>query len=147
MLDQQTIDIIKSTAPILKIHGETLTRHFYSRMFLHNPEVIPFFNPSRLESGVQQKALASAICAYAANIDNLSVLASAVELIAQKHSSLQIKPEHYPIVGEHLIASIREVLGEAASDNVLSAWTAAYNFLAAILIKREKEIYYEHEKL
>ncbi|NNM58660.1 MAG: hypothetical protein HKM04_02480 [Legionellales bacterium] len=146
MLDQKTIDIIKSTAPILKIHGETLTRHFYNRMFLHNPEVIPFFNPSHLESGVQQKALASAICAYAANIDNLTALAGALELIAQKHASLKIKPEHYPIVGEHLIASIREVLGEAASDNVLSAWTDAYNFLAAILIKREKEIYHEHEK-
>lgn len=141
MLEQKTIDIIKSTAPLLKTHGETLTRHFYNRMFLHNPEVIPFFNADHLASGVQQKALASAICAYATHIDNLAVLTGALETIAQKHASLHIKPEHYPIVGENLIASIREVLGDAASHDVLTAWTDAYNFLAAVLIKREKEIY------
>src|SRR5690606_36073875 len=107
MLDEKTIQIVKSTAPILQEHGETLTRHFYKRMFSHNPEVGPFFNPAHQTSGSQQKALAGAICAYAANIDNLEVLGGAVELIAQKHASLQIKPEHYPIVGENLLASIR----------------------------------------
>lgn len=42
MLSTQTIAIVKSTAPILEEHGETLTRHFYKRMFSHNPEVAPF---------------------------------------------------------------------------------------------------------
>jgi len=85
--------------------------------------------------------LAAAICAYAANIDNLSALGEAVERIARKHVSTMVKPEHYPIVGENLIASIREVLGEGATDEVLQAWTEAYEFLANILIEREKQIY------
>tara|TARA_R110001592_G_scaffold16881_1_gene71350 strand:+ start:24715 stop:25947 length:1233 start_codon:yes stop_codon:yes gene_type:complete len=143
MLSQQTIDIVKSTAPILQEHGETLTKHFYKRMFSHNPEVLPFFNPANQEGGTQQRALAGAICAYAANIDNLEVLGGAVELIAHKHASLQIKPEHYPIVGENLLASIREVLGEGATEDVINAWAEAYGFLADILIGREKQIYKE----
>ncbi len=141
MLSQQTIDIVKSTAPILAEHGETLTRHFYERMFSRNPEVLPFFNPVNQTGGTQQRALAGAICAYAANIDNLEALASAVELIANKHASLQIKPEHYPIVGENLLASIREVLGSGATDDIVKAWGEAYGFLADILIGREKQIY------
>ncbi|EDY16604.1 Nitric oxide dioxygenase [Chthoniobacter flavus Ellin428] len=112
MLTDQTIATVKATAPILEQHGELLTRHFYKRMFEKNPEVGPLFNRTNQEKGSQQKALAAAICAYAANIDNLEVLGGAVELIAQKHASLQIQPEHYPIVGENLLASIREVLGE-----------------------------------
>ena len=144
MLSQQTIDIVKSTAPILDQHAETLTRHFYKRMFSHNPEVAPFFNPAHQHSGSQQRALAGAICAYAANIDNLEVLGGAVELIAQKHASLMIKPEHYPIVGANLLASIREVLGEGATDAVIDAWAEAYGFLADILIGREAQIYKEH---
>ncbi|MFZ1547353.1 MAG: NO-inducible flavohemoprotein, partial [Candidatus Nitrotoga sp.] len=144
MLSHQTIAIVKSTAPILEEHGETLTRHFYKRMFSHNPEVAPFFNPANQAAGLQQKALAGAICAYAANIDNLEVLGGAVELIAQKHASLQVKPEHYPVVGENLLASIREVLGEGATDDVINAWAEAYGFLADILIGREKQIYHEH---
>lgn len=146
MLDEKTIAIVKSTAPVLAEHGETLTKHFYKRMFSHNPEVAPFFNPAHQTAGKQQRALAGAITAYAANIDNLEVLGGAVELIAQKHASLMIKPEHYPIVGENLLASIREVLGEAATDDIINAWAAAYGFLADILIGREKQIYDENAK-
>lgn len=146
MLTEQTVFIVKSTAPILQEHGELLTRHFYKRMFAHNPEVAPFFNPANQTAGKQQRALAAAITAYAANIDNLEVLGSAVELIAQKHASLLIKPEHYPIVGENLLASIREVLGEGATDAVIDAWAEAYGFLADILIGRERQIYDENAK-
>ena len=143
MLSTATIHIVKSTAPILEEHGETLTRHFYQRMFSHNPEVAPFFNPANQTAGRQQRALAAAITAYAANIDNLEVLGGAVELIAQKHVSLQIKPEHYPIVGENLLASIREVLGEGATNEVVDAWAEAYGFLTQILTGREQQIYKE----
>ncbi len=145
MLKPETIAIVKATAPVLDQHGEALTRHFYKRMFSHNPEVLPFFNPSNQHVGTQQRALAAAICAYAANIDNLEVLGGAVELIAQKHASLRILPQHYPIVGENLLASIREVLGEAATDDIINAWAEAYGFLADILIGREAQIYKEHE--
>ncbi len=143
MFSQSTINIVKSTAPILDKHGETLTRHFYSRMFTQNPEVSPFFNPANQSGGTQQRALAAAICAYAANIDNLEVLGGAVELIAQKHASLLVKPEHYPIVGENLLESIREVLGEGATDDVIAAWAEAYSFLADIFISREGQIYHK----
>ena len=141
MLNQNTIDIVKSTAPILQQHGETLTRHFYQRMFSHNPEVGPFFNPANQAEGTQQRALAGAICAYAANIDNLEVLGGAVELIANKHASLMVKPEHYPIVGENLLASIKEVLGDGATDQVIDAWAEAYGFLTDILVGREQQLY------
>jgi len=141
LLNQNTKDIVKSTAPILQQHGETLTRHFYQRMFSHNPEVGPFFNPANQAEGTQQRALAGAICAYAANIDNLEVLGSAVELIANKHASLMVKAEHYPIVGENLLASIKEVLGDGATDQVIDAWAEAYGFLTDILVGREQQLY------
>jgi nitric oxide dioxygenase len=144
MPSEATIATVKATAPILAEHGEMLTKHFYKRMFSHNPEVAPLFNPAHQTAGKQQRALAGAITAYAANIDNLEVLGGAVELIAQKHASLMIKPEHYPIVGENLLASIREVLGEGATDEVINAWAEAYGFLADILMGREKQIYEEN---
>lgn len=148
MLTQETIKIVKSTAPILQEHAETLTRHFYERMFKHNPEVAPLFNASHQNGGNQQRALAGAITAFAMNIENLETLASAVELISQKHASLMIKPEHYPIVGQNLLASICEVLNINAEDDIISAWSEAYNFLANILINRENQIYVSNaEKL
>ena len=33
MLDQHTIDIIKSTVPALRVHGLDITKTFYKNMF------------------------------------------------------------------------------------------------------------------
>lgn len=146
MLSAETTDVIKQTLPVLQTHGETLTRHFYQRMFSHNPEVLPFFNPAHQHSGSQQRALAGAICAYAQHIEDPAALAGAVELIAQKHASLRITADQYPIVGQNLLASIQEVLGEGATPAVIDAWAQAYGILADIFIQREGEIYQEQEK-
>ena len=141
MLSPQTIAIVKATAPVVAEHAETITRRFYNLMFAGNPEVQAYFNPAHQHSGGQQRALAGAICAYAANIDNLDALGMAVELIAQKHCSLGIQPEHYPIVGKHLLAAIKDVLGDGATDEIIAAWAEAYGFLAEIFIGREEQIY------
>ncbi|MDA3920139.1 MAG: NO-inducible flavohemoprotein [Salinisphaera sp.] len=141
MLTDRQSAVIKQTVPVLQEHGEALAAHMYQRMFRENPEVQGYFNPAHQRSGTQQRALASAVVAYAQHIDNPEALAGAVELIAQKHVSLTIRPEHYPIVGKHLLASIREVLGEAATDEIIDAWAAAYAALADIFVKREQQIY------
>ena len=52
-----------------------------------------------------------------------------------------MRPEHYPIVGKHLLASIREVLGEAATDELVDASAAAYGQLADLLIAEEARLY------
>jgi len=141
MLSRQTIDVVQTTAPVVAEHAEAITRRFYKLMFAGNPEVLAFFNPAHQHSGGQQRALAGAICAYAANIDNLSALGLAIELIAQKHCSLGIQAEHYPIVGHYLLVAIQDVLGEAATPEVLAAWGEAYDLLAKTFIDREGEIY------
>ncbi|MCH8619005.1 NO-inducible flavohemoprotein [Undibacterium sp. TS12] len=141
MLDQSIRDLVKATVPVLKEHGVTLTRHFYARMFAHNPELKPVFNQGNQQSGGQQQALAMAVLAYAEHIDDPMVLLPVLTLVANKHVSVGIRAEHYPIVGGHLLASIKEVLGEAASDELIAAWAAAYGQLADVLTGLENDIY------
>lgn len=109
MLDAQTIATVKATIPLLVETGPKLTAHFYDRMFAHNPELKEIFNMSNQRNGDQREALFNAIAAYASNIDNLPALLPAVEKIAQKHTSFQIKPEQYNIVGSHLLATLDEM--------------------------------------
>lgn len=141
MLDARVRELVKATIPVLKEHGVALTTHFYQRMFRHNPELQQIFNRSHNETGKQPTALALSVLAYAENIDNPAVLAPVVALIANKHASLGIRAEHYPIVGKHLLASIREVLGDAASDELVNAWGVAYGALADIFIEAETQLY------
>ena len=132
---------VKATAPVFAQHGATITKHFYRRMFANRPELRNLFNQTHQASGSQADTLAHAVYAYAANIDNLGALGSAVGRIANKHASLNIRPEHYPIVGENLLASVVEVLGDAVDDETLDAWRAAYAQLAGIMIGAEAKLY------
>lgn len=146
MLNDHHINIIKSTIPLLESAGPALTTHFYERMFSHNPELKDIFNMSHQQTGRQSVALFEAIAAYAKNIDNLAVLASAVERIAHKHTSFNIQPDHYQIVGLHLIETLRELASEAFTSEVEEAWTAAYLFLAQVFISREGELYLQRKQ-
>ncbi len=143
MLNQKTIDIVKSTAPLLADTGPKLTAHFYDRMFQHNPELKDIFNMSNQRNGDQREALFNAVCGYAANIDNLEVLLPVVEKIAQKHTSFMITAEQYNIVGSHLLATIDELF--SPGQEVLDAWGEAYGVLANVFINREEQIYQEKQ--
>lgn len=145
MLSAKTIQIIKEITPAVAANAETVTRVFYKRMFEENPEVQAYFNQAHQHSGGQQKALAGAICAYFLHIDDLAALTPAVELIAQKHCSLGIQPEQYPIVGKHLLAAIKEVMGDGATEEVLAAVGEAYQLLADVCIGREQQIYADQQ--
>jgi nitric oxide dioxygenase len=140
-LSEETKSVVRATVPALAAHGTTITAAMYKRLF-EDPAVRDMFNQANQgDDGRQTKALAHAILAYAQNIDNLSVLGPAVERIAQKHVGLYILPEHYPHVATALLGAIKEVLGEAATDDILAAWGEAFWFLANVLIGREKQIY------
>lgn len=141
MLDQKTIDIIKSTVPVLKTHGVEITTTFYKNMFEKNPEVKPLFDMGRQSSGEQPKALAMSILASAQNIDNLPSIMPVVNKIAERHCNSNVKPEHYPIVGKHLLDAIKEVLGDAATDEIIDAWGKTYGVLAEVFIDVEKNLY------
>ncbi len=143
MLDKNTIAVIKSTVPVLEQYGEKITTVFYKQMFEAHPELLNIFNHANQKQGRQQKALASTVYAAAMYIDNLEAIVPVVTQIAHKHRSLGIKPEHYPIVGEHLLGAIKHVLGDAATDEIINAWAQAYNVIADVFISVETEMYDE----
>lgn len=143
-LSPEMVEVVKSTLPFLRENGLKLTEHFYRRMFVGNPEVRAFFNQANQENSSQQRALAAAICAFAEHLETPEALASAVSLIANKHASLGVAPEHYPIVGEHLLGAINDLLAPAPKP-VLDAWAQAYGALVSILTAKEGEIYAAQE--
>ncbi len=145
MLSEKTIEIVKSTAPVLEVKGKEITTYFYKTLFENHPELLNVFNHANQKKGRQQTALANTVYAAAQHIDRLHVLLPAVKQIAHKHRSLGIKPEHYPIVGEHLLQAIKAVLQEAATDEILEAWGEAYGVIAKVFIDVEEDMYADAE--
>lgn len=147
MLNPSQIATIKATAPVVAQHANTITKTFYSHMFQRHPEMSAVFNQSHQQDGGQPRALADAIVAYASNIDNLGALGSAVDRIVQKHTSLNITPPQYQVVGACLMDAIGTVLGDAVTPEIASAWGAAYWQLADLLIAAEEREYHRKETM
>lgn len=146
MISEQTMTIVKSTAPVLAKEGESITKLFYAKLFDNHPELKHVFNMANQGKGEQAKALADSVFQYAVHIDKLEALGDTVTRIAQKHASLQVAPEHYPVVGKFLLEAISEHLSIAADDPVITAWAEAYGALAAIFVTTETAIYKENEE-
>lgn len=141
MLDTKTIEIIKSTVPVLQEKGVEITKYFYKTMFENNPEVKPLFDMEKQQSGAQPIALANAILAAAKNIDNLEAIMPAVQSIAKRHVEVGVLAEHYPIVGKNLLIAIKDMLGDSATDEIMEAWEKTYGVLAEVFINVEKDMY------
>ncbi|CAM2814119.1 NO-inducible flavohemoprotein [Paenibacillus sediminis] len=143
MLDSKTIEIVKSTVPVLQTHGVAITNAFYQNLFTNHPELLNIFNHANQRQGKQPTALANAVLAAAANIDRLEEIIPVVVQIGNKHRALNVLPEHYPIVGETLLGAIKEVLGDAATDDIIDAWAKAYGVIADAFIGVEAKMYDE----
>ncbi|WP_344762163.1 globin domain-containing protein [Actimicrobium antarcticum] len=141
MISASARPYIDASVPVLRAHGLAITTTFYRNMFVAHPELTNLFNMGNQASGVQQQSLAAAVFAYAANIGNTAALGPVIERIVQKHLSVGIRAEHYPIVGQYLIGAIQETLGDAATAPLLAAWVEAYDSLARLLINAEKKAY------
>lgn len=142
ILSAETKAIVNSTASALQQHGVAITQRMYERLFV-DPAVKAMFDEAAQKSGEQPRRLAAAILAYAQNIDKLEALTAPVMRMAARHVETGVKPEHYPMVADALLPAIRDILGEAATDEVLSAWGEAYWALAEILIGKEAAMYAE----
>ena len=146
MLSTKSAQVVKATLPVIGAAIADITPVFYRRMFAAHPELErDLFNRGNQAQGDQQSALAGAIAAYATLLvaedgrDPLEVLAR----IAHKHASLGITEDQYPIVHEHLFGAIVEVLGDAVTPEVASAWDEVYWHMAKALVTIEKGLYAE----
>lgn len=142
MLSPSALPYIQASVPVLRQHGLEITRTFYRNMFDAHPELRNLFNMGNQENGAQQQSLAAAVFAYAANIEDAAQLTPVIQRIAHKHAAVGIRPDHYPIVGKHLLGAISEVLGEeVATPPLIDAWAEAYQALANVLMDQEVQLY------
>lgn len=149
MVSQKTIEIVKATAPIIREKGEEITRRMYEITFAERPDYKRGFETTwmqHLDGGEQAHKLAAAVYAYATHIDRLDELAMAVEHIAHRHVETRILPEQYSLIGEKLLQAMKDVLQDAATDEVTAAWAEAYAALANIFIQKEKAIYQQEDR-
>lgn len=143
LLSSRSGAVVQATAAVVAGNAEKITACFYPRMFDEHPELLRVFNQGNQATGEQSKALAASIVAYAVHLidPDAPSFDHVMTRIAHKHISLGIRPDQYTIVGHHLLAAVGEVLGDAVTPEIASAWDEVYWLFATQLIAEESRLY------
>ncbi len=146
MLSTQSAEIVRATLPVVGAHLDQITERFYATMFAERPELLDgLFNRGNQANGEQRRALAGSIAGFAHALirhpdERPDTLLSR---IAHKHASLAVTDDQYVIVHKYLFGAIVDVLGEAATPEVVAAWDEVYWLMAGALIALEARLYAE----
>ena len=144
MLSDTSFPIVQATLPVVGEHIQEIASRFYAHMFQEHPELLDgLFNRGNQADGRQQQALAGSVAAFAGFLvnDPTHLPDHLLSRIAHKHVSLGLSPEQYEIVHDNLMWAIVDVLGDAVTPDVASAWDEVYWLMANMLIHKERGLY------
>ena len=144
MLSAAATPTIEATLPVVGANIGEITQRFYKHLFEAHPQLLDgVFNRSNQQQGHQAQALAGSVAAFATMlISNPGQLPEALlSRISHKHASLGISADQYEVVHEHLFWAIADVLGDAVTPEVASAWDEVYWLMANTLINLECSLY------
>jgi hemoglobin-like flavoprotein len=104
---------------------------FYDRLFQIAPELRAMFRGDMTGQGMRFMRTLRVIVQY---LDEPEALHPYLEKLAQGHAVYGVKPEHFHPMGQALIWTMKETLGEAFPEGADIAWEAAYDGLAHEMI-------------
>jgi hemoglobin-like flavoprotein len=127
------LDALETSFDLVAPRAETLVDIFYARLFAAAPAVKPLFAGTDLAR--QKSMLLSTLVLLRKSLRNLDSIAPALRKLGGRHVAYGARPEHYPVVGQVLIASMAEVAGEDWRPDYDRAWGTAFELIAGVMLE------------
>ena len=108
---------------------------FYGRLFEIAPEVKPLFKRDIAEQG---RMLMQVLVTAVGGLDDLAALVPAVQDLGRRHGRYGVTDAHYGVVGEALLWTLGQGLGDGFTPAVKEAWIAVYTVLADTMMQAAK---------
>jgi hemoglobin-like flavoprotein len=119
----------KSWTSISKIDYEIVCGTFYIRLFQISPELKHMFrNTSMTEQSIKLGCMLSYVISKYESMDDVLL---EIKALGERHKKYGVKDEHYTAVGEALLWTLEQGLGEYWSVELRLAWKEFYETLAA----------------
>jgi nitric oxide dioxygenase len=112
-------------------------RLFYDRLFSIAPEVRPMFKG---DIGAQADKLMETLGVAISALKNPAALSPILTQLAKRHAGYGVRDEHYDKVGEALLWTLEQGLGDAFTPEVKKAWAELYGVVASTMKSAAKPI-------
>ena len=122
----------KSWAIIAKIDFEIVGGTFYIRLFQLAPELRPMFKTSSMTE--QSIKLGCMLTYVISKFDCVEDIIEEVKGLAERHTKYGVKNEHYKVVGDALLWTLEQGLGNYWNEALNFAWKDFYEILSKEMI-------------
>ena len=127
------LEALETSFDLVAPRGDELVDLFYARLFTTAPSVEPLFSATTMPK--QKAMLLGALVLLRKSLRDLDAIVPKLRELGARHVAYGARPEHYPVVGEVLIASMAEVAGPAWSTRYEQAWAAAFGLVAGAMLE------------
>jgi hemoglobin-like flavoprotein len=126
------VHALETSFDLIAPRGEELVDTFYRRLFAAAPAVEPLFAGTELSR--QKAKLLAALVLLRKSLRDLDAIVPTLRRLGERHDAYGARPDHYPVVGQVLIASMAELAGEAWRPEYEAAWTDAFQVVAGAML-------------
>ena len=126
----EEIGYVKDTWKSVEQISDTAAELFYGRLFELDPSLRPLFTSDMAEQG---KKLMQMIGVAVANLHQLDEVLEPVQALGKRHVDYKVTADHYDTVGEALLWTLEQGLGDAFTEPVKGAWSKTYATLATVM--------------
>jgi NAD(P)H-flavin reductase/hemoglobin-like flavoprotein len=135
-LSAREIQLIRASVSVVEPLAADMTVYFYAILFARHPEVRPLFPPGM---DTQRGRLLRALLRIVDLVDDPENLVRFCAHLGRDHRKFGTLREHFPAVGECLLASLARYAGPAWTAEIAAAWTKAYGAVADVMIGAAEE--------
>ena len=132
------VGLIRESWAAVEPIADTAAGLFYGRLFELDPTLERLFR--RTDMVRQRQVLMGTLAVVVKTLDRIEELLPAVEALGRRHAGYGVRESHYATVGEALLWTLEQGLGEGFTPAVREAWTAAYGTLASVMIEAAKSV-------
>ena len=127
------VEALETSFDLVAPRGEELMDVFYARLFEAAPAVKPLFAATALQR--QKTMLLATLGLLRRSLRNLDPIVPALRDLGARHVGYGARPEHYPVVGATLIASMAAIAGEHWKPEYERAWNQAFAIVAGAMLE------------
>jgi nitric oxide dioxygenase len=126
-LTQHQIELVQSTFIDVLDDHDPFHINFYDALFRRGPQLRALFRDDIEGQGMKFMA---ALKLIVASLDAPGALVAQYADLGRGHAIIGVRPEHFDVMGEALMETLAESLGEGFTAETEAAWRAAYGDLS-----------------
>ena len=134
---QERKDVVRDCWARVKPIADTAAGLFYDRLFEIDPSTRPLFKSEDLSE--QRRKLMQTLDLLVQGLDRLDDLVPAIEALGRRHLGYGVQDAHYGSVGEALLWTLEQGLGEHWTPEARDSWTELYGLATGVMQKAAKD--------